>query len=289
LYRAKSLGKAGICAFDRVLDQQQRTRRRLEEELRGAVEAGELFLLYQPIVEPVSGNQLGYEAILRWRHPTYGILSPAVFIKAAEESGSIVEIGRWVLNEACRHAASWDDPLFVAVNVSARQLSCADLVDHVTTALKASGLPAERLELEITETSLLEDRADIARCLEALTQLGAKLVMDDYGSGYSSIANLRRYPFTKVKIDRSYVATLEDDPVAEVVIDSALALGKSLGITVVIDGIETDTQHFRLTKKAPDQMQGFLFGTPVAIARETSTSQAGRRDPEVPRPVLTLR
>jgi EAL domain-containing protein (putative c-di-GMP-specific phosphodiesterase class I) len=111
--------------------------------------------------------------------------------------------------------------------------------------------------------------------------------MDDYGSGYSSISNLRRYPFTKVKIDRSYVAALEDDPVAEVVIDSALALGKSLGITVVIEGVETDTQRSRLTEKAPDQMQGFLFGRPAAIARETSTSQAGRRDSEVPRPVLT--
>jgi diguanylate cyclase (GGDEF)-like protein len=288
LYRAKSLGKARICAFDRFLDQQQRTRRRLEEELRGAVEAGELILLYQPIVETVSGKPLGHEALLRWRHPTYGVLSPAVFIEAAEESGSIVEIGKWVLDEACRQAASWNDALFVAVNVSARQLSCADLVDHVTTALKASGLPAERLELEITETSLLEDRTDIARCLEALTRLGAKLVMDDYGSGYSSIANLRRYPFTKVKIDRSYVATLEDDPVAEVVIESALALGKSLGITVVIEGVETDTQRSRLTEKAPDQMQGFLFGRPAAIAHETSTSQAGRRDPEVLRPVLTL-
>ncbi|WP_161974310.1 bifunctional diguanylate cyclase/phosphodiesterase [Rhizobium deserti] len=289
LYRAKSLGKARTCAFDRFLDQQQRTRRRLEEELRGAVEAGELFLLYQPIVEPVSGNPLGYEALLRWRHPTYGTLSPVVFIEAAEESGSIVEIGRWVLEEACRHAASWDHPLFVAVNVSARQLSGADLVDHVTTALKTSGLPADRLELEVTETSLLADRTDIARCLEALTRIGAKLVMDDYGSGYSSISNLRRYPFTKMKIDRGYVATLEDDPVAEVVIDSALALGKSLGITVVIKGIETENQRSRLTEKAPDQMQGFLFGTPVAMGRQTSSSQAGRRDPEVPRPVLTLR
>jgi diguanylate cyclase (GGDEF)-like protein len=289
LYRAKSLGKARICAFDRFLDQQQRTRRRLEEELRGAVEAGELFLLYQPIVETVSGNPLGYEALLRWSHPTYGVLSPAVFIEAAEESGSIVKIGKWVLDEACRHAASWDNALFVAVNVSARQLLSADLVDHVMTALQLSGLPAERLELEITETSLLEDRSDIARCLEALTRIGAKLVMDDYGSGYSSISNLRRYPFTKVKIDRSYVATLEDDPVAEVVIDSALALGRSLGLTVVIEGIETEAQRSRLTEKAPDQMQGFLFGRPAAIGRQTATSQAGRRDPKVPRPVLTLR
>jgi diguanylate cyclase (GGDEF)-like protein len=136
LYRAKSQGKGRVCAFDRIMDQQLRTRRRLEEELRGAAEAGQLFLLYQPIVDTMSGEPKGYEALLRWRHPSYGVLSPAVFIEAAEESGSIVEIGRWVLEEACRQAAAWDNQLFLAVNVSARQLITAELVDHVTAALE---------------------------------------------------------------------------------------------------------------------------------------------------------
>jgi diguanylate cyclase (GGDEF)-like protein len=262
LYHAKSLGRGRICAFDRIMDQQLRTRRRLEEELRGAAEAGQLFLLYQPIVETVSGQPRGYEALLRWRHPTYGVLSPAVFIEAAEESGSMVEIGKWVLEEACRQAALWDDNLFLAVNVSARQLLTTEFVGHVTAALETSRLSRERLELEITETSLLENRADVALCLKTLKALGVKLVMDDYGSGYSSMANLRCYPFDKVKIARGFVAAIEDDPVAEVIIDCALALGKSLGLIVVVEGIETEAQRDRLASKAPDQLQGFLFGRP---------------------------
>lgn len=262
LYRAKSQGKGRICAFDRIMDQQLRTRRRLEEDLRGAAEAGQLFLLYQPIVDTVSGEPKGYEALLRWRHPTYGVLSPAVFIEAAEESGSIVEIGKGVLEEACLQAASWDDQLFLAVNVSARQLITPELVGHVRAALQISRLSPERLELEITETSLLENRAEVASCLKSLKALGVKLVMDDYGSGYSSMANLRCYPFDKVKIDRSFVAAIDEDPVAEVMIDCALVLGKSLGLTVVVEGIETEAQRARMADKAPDQLQGFLFGRP---------------------------
>jgi diguanylate cyclase (GGDEF)-like protein len=289
LYRAKSQGKGRMCAFDRFLDQQLRTRRRLEEELRGAAESGQLFLLYQPIVEAVSGEPRGYEALLRWRHPTYGVLSPAVFIEAAEESGSILEIGKWVLEEACRQAVTWDDRLFVAVNVSARQLFSSDLIEHVTTALNTSGLSADRLELEITETSLLEDRADVAACLEALTAPGVKLVMDDYGSGYSSITNLRRFPFHKVKVDRSYVAALDEDPVAEVVIDCALALGKSLGLTVVVEGIETEAQRTRVADKAPHQLQGFLFGRPEVMEGKISVSENEPPATHTPRPAFTMR
>lgn len=286
LYRAKSLGKGRICAFDRFLDQQLRTRRRLEEELRGAVEAGELFLLYQPIVDGTTSEIKGYEALLRWRHPTYGVLSPDVFIEAAEESGSIIEIGKWVLEEACRQAASWDHKLFVAVNVSARQLLCADLIDHVTTALTTSRLSSKRLELEITETSLLEDRPDVADCLDALTSLGVKLVMDDYGTGYSSLSNLRRYPFDKMKIDRSFVAALGEDPVAEVIIDCALALGKSLGISVVIEGVETEQQRMRLANKAPDLLQGFLFGRPEPMPAPVANSQNVIHLPQASKPVF---
>jgi diguanylate cyclase (GGDEF)-like protein len=289
LYRAKSIGKGKVCAFDRILDQQVRTRRRLEEELRGAVDAGELFLLYQPIVDGVSAETRGYEALLRWRHPIYGVLSPAVFIEAAEESGSIVDIGKWVLEEACRQAVSWNSGLFVAVNVAARQLLCADLVDHVTTALKASRLSPDRLELEITESSLLEDRADVSGCLRALTSLGVKLVMDDYGTGYSSMSNLRRYPFDKMKIDRSVVAALGVDPVAEFVIDGALALGKSLGLTVVVEGIETEQQHARLAAKAPDLLQGYLFGHPGFISTLITRSENVIQLPQAPKPVFTYR
>jgi EAL domain-containing protein (putative c-di-GMP-specific phosphodiesterase class I) len=164
----------------------------------------------------------------------------------------------------------WDNSLFVAVNVSARQLLSSHLTTHVTTALERSGLSADRLELEVTETSLLEDRADVGRCLEALTAHGIKLVMDDYGSGYSSMTNLRRYPFHKLKIDRSYVAALDEDAVAEVIIDCALALGKSLGLTVVVEWIETEAQRARLAVKAPDQLQGFLFGRPEIMERKIS-------------------
>jgi len=289
LYRAKSLGKGRICAFDRLLDQQVRTRRRLEDELRGAVDAGELFLLYQPIVDAVSAETRGYEALLRWRHPIYGVLAPAVFIEAAEESGSIVDIGKWVLEEACRQAATWNNGLFVAVNASTRQLIGADLVDHVNIALKTNRLSPDRLELEITESSLLEDRADVAGCLEALTSIGVKLVMDDYGTGYSSLSNLRRYPFDKVKIDRSFVAALGEDPVAEVIIDYALALGKSLGLKVVVEGIETEQQRARLAGKAPDLLQGFLFGRPEPIPAPIASSQNVIHLPQAPKPAFTLR
>lgn len=273
LYRAKSQGRGRICAFNRTLDQQIRQQRRLEEELRRAAGADQLFLLYQPIVEAASGVPKGYEALLRWHHPVHGILSPAVFIEAAEESGSIVEIGKWVLQEACRRAASWDERLFLAVNISPRQLLTADLLDHVTTALDASGLSPERLELEVTETSLLEDRVEIAQRLYALKSLGIKLVMDDYGSGYSSMTNLRRYPFDKVKIDRAYVAALDDDPVAEVIIDCALALGRSLGLAVVIEGVETEGQRMRMASKGADQIQGFLFGRPGAHGGQLGTGK----------------
>jgi diguanylate cyclase (GGDEF)-like protein len=289
LYRAKSLGKGRICAFDRFLDQQVRTRRRLEEELRGAIGAGELFLLYQPIVDSATVETRGYEALLRWRHPVYGVLSPAVFIEAAEESGSIVDIGKWVLEEACRQAATWDNGLFVAVNVSTRQLLGVDLVDYLSIALKTSRLSPDRLELEIKETSLLEDRADVAGCLEALKSLGIKLVLDDYGIGYSSLSNLRRYPFDKVKIDRSFVAALGADPVAEVIIDCALALGKSIGLAVVVGGIETEQQRALLIGKSPDLLQGFLFGRPEPMPTRVANSENVIRLPQAAKPVSTPR
>ncbi len=263
LYRAKEQGRGRICAFDLFLDQKMRERRRLEDELRRAVQADEFFLLYQPIVDTESGRPAGYEALLRWRHPTYGVLSPAVFIEAAEESGSIVEIGAWALVEACRQAASWNENLFLAVNLSPRQLLSPDLLNHVSGALTASGLPAQRLELEVTETSLLEDRVEIAQALRNLKALGVKLAMDDFGSGYSSMTNLRRHPFDTLKIDRSYVAALDKDPVAEVIIDCALALGRSLGLRVVVEGVETEEQRAMISSKGPDLMQGFLFGRPT--------------------------
>jgi diguanylate cyclase (GGDEF)-like protein len=274
LYRAKRDGRGRICVFDRFLDQQIRERRRLEEELRQAVEGREFFLVFQPIVNAVSSEPEGYEALLRWRHPSYGVLTPAVFIEVAEESGSIIEIGGWVIGHACMEAASWPDHLFVAVNLSARQLLKADLVDDVTAALRDSGLPAERLELEVTETSLLEDRADIASRLQQLKQLGVKIVMDDYGSGYSSMTNLRRYPFDKIKIDRSYVAALGEDPVAEVIIDCSLTLAAGLNLVVVVEGIETEEQYRIIAAKRPGQLQGYLFGKPGAVA--TSATSARR-------------
>jgi len=280
LYRAKGQGRGRICAFDRFLVQQMRERRRLEEELRRAVHAGEFFLLYQPIVDTGSGLPQGYEALLRWRHPTYGVLSPAVFIETAEESGSIVEIGNWVLHEACRQAAAWEDHLFLAVNLSPRQLLSPDLPDHVTAALKASGLSAARLELEVTETSLLEDRIEVAQSLHALKAQGIKLAMDDYGSGYSSMTNLRRYPFDKLKIDGSYVSALDKDPVAGVIIDCALALGRALGLTVVVEGIETEEQRALISSKGPDLMQGFLFGRPEKDVQRPALKQL-RESPEL--------
>jgi diguanylate cyclase (GGDEF)-like protein len=269
LYRAKRDGRGRICVFDRVLDQQLRERRRLEEQLRQAVEKEEFFLVFQPIVNAISCEPEGYEALLRWQHPTYGVLAPPVFIAAAEESGSILEIGGWALRTACMAAASWPDNLFVAVNLSARQLLKADLLDDVADAIETSGISADRLELEVTETSLLEDRADIATRLQHLKRLGVKIVMDDYGSGYSSMTNLRRYPFDKIKIDRSYVAALGEDPIAEVIIDCTMTLAYSLDLEVVVEGIETEEQYHRVAAKRPSQLQGYLFGRPAQVLSGT--------------------
>ncbi|SEM10237.1 bifunctional diguanylate cyclase/phosphodiesterase [Xaviernesmea oryzae] len=270
LYRAKARGRGRIYAFDRFLDQQMRERRRLEDELRRAIQMDEFFLLYQPIVDALSGQPVGYEALLRWQHPTYGVLAPAVFIEAAEESGSIIEIGAWVLQRACRQAAGWAENVFVAVNVSPRQLLLPDLPEHVAAALMASGLSASRLELELTETSLLEDRVEVGQSLQSLKALGVRLAMDDYGSGYSSMTNLRRYPFDTLKIDRSYVAALGRDPVAGVVIECAVALARGLGLTVVVEGIETEEQRTLISPWAPDLMQGFLFGRPETLINEAA-------------------
>jgi EAL domain-containing protein (putative c-di-GMP-specific phosphodiesterase class I) len=245
-------------------------RRDLEQDLRQALEDDLLELHYQPLVDAGSRAIVGMEALLRWTHPTRGAIGPADFIPVAEQSGLILDLGRWVLHRACRDAASWPVPVSVAVNVSPAQLHKRTLVPDVTAALMASGLPPARLELEITEGVLISDTDYTLRALTELKARGIRVSMDDFGTGYSSLSYLRTFPFDKLKIDRSFVQGAEDDGDSTAIIRAVASLGQSLGMTTVAEGVETDAQLAALQREGCHQLQGYLISKPQpasAIAR----------------------
>jgi EAL domain-containing protein (putative c-di-GMP-specific phosphodiesterase class I) len=252
----------------------------LENDLRRALERGELRLHYQPLVDLATDRIVGLEALVRWAHPTRGLIPPASFIPVAEETGLIVPIGRWVLETACRQARRWLDempesPLVMSVNLSARQFGHPTLVDDIRATLEASGLPADRLELEITESVLLAEAEDSATALQAIRDLGVGLVLDDFGTGYSSLSYLRRIPLDAIKIDRSFVNGIDDDnsnlPIVKAVID----LAHALGIEVVAEGIETAGQLGRLRDLVCDRGQGYFFARPQPPEALTALLRGG--------------
>ncbi|OSI31004.1 bifunctional diguanylate cyclase/phosphodiesterase [Bradyrhizobium canariense] len=272
LYRAKHEGRGAIRLFTSAMDQQLRARRALEHDLRFAVERGELYLDYQP-QQHRDGHVIGYEALVRWRHPERGIISPGEFIPVAERSGSIAQIDDWVLMEACREAASWDRPFRIAVNVSAAQFRRENLDAQVRMALRETGLQPSRLELEITEGVLIEDVSRAKKAMQSLKRLGILIALDDFGTGYSSLSYVEAFPLDRIKIDRSFVASLGQSERSLAIVRAIIGLAHGLGVPVLAEGIETKVQMSLLIEEGCDEMQGYLIGRPQRDAAVGSRSK----------------
>ncbi|OQW57190.1 MAG: diguanylate cyclase [Proteobacteria bacterium SG_bin9] len=267
LYRAKEEGRGAHCFFEKDMDRQAQKRRILETDLRRALAQGEFQIHYQPLVDVAAYRIAGFEALLRWKHPEKGMISPAEFIPVAEDIGLIGPIGEWVLRQACEEATRWPAETKIAVNLSPVQFRNRNLVQTVMTALAHSGLAAHRLELEITESLFLADSEANLATLHALRALGVRISMDDFGTGYSSLSYLRSFPFDKIKIDRSFVRDLASRPDCAAIVRAISGLGRSLNITTTAEGVETSDQLDRLRAEGCDQVQGFLF-SPALPAQE---------------------
>jgi diguanylate cyclase (GGDEF)-like protein len=266
LYRAKAEGRATFRFFEAEMDARAQERRMLEMDLRHAVAEDQLELHYQPQVEIFSSEIMGFEALVRWNRPGRGLVSPATFIPLAEETGIIISIGEWVLRRACTDAVGWPSPVRVAVNVSVAQFKDRDLAKTVARILQETGLPAGRLELEITESLLLKDVKENLSILQDLRDLGVRVSMDDFGTGYSSLMNLRSFPFDKIKIDQSFVRDIERRPDAAAIVRAILALGNSLGMVTCAEGVETEEQLSYLRTEGCVEMQGFYYSKPKPLA-----------------------
>jgi diguanylate cyclase (GGDEF)-like protein/PAS domain S-box-containing protein len=265
LYRAKSDGRGTFRFFEPEMDAKMKVRRALEVDLRKALAEGEFELFYQPIVNLEPDQISGFEALLRWRHGERGMVSPADFIPLAEEIGLIIPLGEWALRRACADAKLWPGELMVAVNLSPVQFKSKSLVPMVVSALATSGLPARRLELEITETVLMQDNAATLATLHQLRELGVRISMDDFGTGYSSLSYLRRFPFDKIKIDRSFIRDLAQRDDSRSIVRAVTGLGSSLGMVTTAEGVETEEQLKLLRAEGCTQVQGYLFSPPKPL------------------------
>lgn len=268
LYDAKSAGKRTWRMFAPALEIEARTKRDLESDLRKALALGELSLEYQPQLNLRTQTLTGFEALLRWHHPVRGSVSPTVFIPVAEEIGYIVALGEWVLKTACLEAARWPAPLRVAVNVSPRQLEDSQrLFRAVTGALEAARLDPERLELEITESSLMSMADSVLDTLHRFRARGIRIAMDDFGTGYSSLGQLRSFPFSKIKIDRSFITCLAQEADAAAVVRAIAAMGAGLGMTTTAEGVETSEQAALVEADGCTDIQGYLISRPVPVSQ----------------------
>ena len=246
------------------MDKRLRDRRALQQELRSAIERGELTMHYQPQAR-ISGEIIGFEALVRWQHPQRGMIQPGTFIPLAEESGLIISMGEWIMREACRQAASWPNRLQIAINLSPVQFLHGDLPGLVHTVLLETGLAPSRLELEITEGVLIGDFSRAVSILRRLKALGVRIAMDDFGTGYSSLSYLQAFPFDKIKIDQAFISNLERNPQSATIIRAVIGLARGLELPVVAEGVETNDQLAFLTKESCDEIQGFLIGRPLPI------------------------
>jgi diguanylate cyclase (GGDEF)-like protein/PAS domain S-box-containing protein len=267
LYRAKLEGRGTYRFFEATMGAEVRDRRLLEHDLRHAISRQELTLVYQPQKDIRTDTTIGFEALLRWHHSERGDIPPGTFIPIAEESGAILHIGEWVLRTACREAAQWKRDLTIAVNVSAVQLHSANFPSLVHEILFHTGLPARRLELEITETALIRDLNRALSALRQLKALGVRIAMDDFGTGYSSLSNLRAFPFDKIKIDGSFIKSVDVNGQAATIVRAVLGLGRGLSLPVLAEGVETAGELAFLSKELCDEAQGFLLGKPSEIKR----------------------
>ena len=266
LYRAKEDGRGTYRFFETGMDARAQARRLLELDLRAALKRGEFEVYYQPIRDVAEDVVVAFEALVRWNHSLRGMISPVNFIPLAEETGLIVPLGEWVLRQACMDAAEWSQEVGVAVNLSPVQFKNLNLVSTVKEALSASGLPAHRLELEITESVLLQNSEATLSVLHELRSFGVRISLDDFGTGYSSLSYLRSFPFDKIKIDRSFVSELATREDSMAIVRAVTGLGKSLGIVTTAEGVETDAQFDLLRQEGCTQAQGYLFSRPRPAA-----------------------
>ncbi|TXK60510.1 putative bifunctional diguanylate cyclase/phosphodiesterase [Alkalisalibacterium limincola] len=279
MYQAKVAGKNCYRFYSRAMDQAVERRVQIEHDLRGAWERGEISLCYQPVYALADGRLVGAEALLRWAHPTLGNIPPSVFIDIAEQSGIIDRLGRHALQRACEDASRWQrgdgsEPPFVSVNISARQLRSGDLPEAVAEVLSASGLPPQRLHLELTETAVLGDEAQASALLARIRSIGPKVWLDDFGTGFSGLSHLRRVPVDGVKIDRSFIADMLRDPDDLALTTAIVAMAHSLGITVIAEGVEHEGQYAMLRERGCDLAQGYWLGRPMhghELTRRLST------------------
>jgi diguanylate cyclase (GGDEF)-like protein len=266
LYRAKEHGRGRVCFFTPDMDEAVRQRRLLAQQLNQAIERNELEVHYQAQAAIATGEIIGFEALARWYHPTLGYVGPDQFIPIAEETDLILQLGEWVLRRVCREAAGWTRPYTVAVNISPIQFKMVNLPALIESVLKETGMPAERLELEITESALIEDLQRTLEILRKIKALGVAIAMDDFGTGYSSLSTLQAFPFDKLKIDKSFVDKIGSRQQATVIVTAVLGLGRSLEIPVLAEGVESEEQRTFLNSEACAQAQGYLFGRPVPLA-----------------------
>jgi EAL domain-containing protein (putative c-di-GMP-specific phosphodiesterase class I) len=265
LYRAKEEGRNASRFFEPEMDAHLQRRKAVERDLRLALSRDELELFYQPKISLLNDELAGVEALVRWRHPERGLVPPAEFIGIAEETGLILQLGEWVLRMAARQAALWPG-LQMSVNISPAQFRQPDLVQVVRSALRESGLAPHRLELEVTESVLIQQPDAAAKLLSDLKSLGVRVAMDDFGTGYSSLSYLQRFQFDKIKVDRSFIKAIGTEPTAAAIIRAVISLASSLGMLTCAEGVETNEQLEALRGEGCSEVQGYLFGKPMPAA-----------------------
>ena len=278
MYRGKTKQRGStICRYEREMDDAARAQRALARDLQGAADRGELELHYQLQTTLGNGKICGAEALMRWRHPKRGMISPAEFIPLAEQTEAIVAMGEWALRTACSDAAAGKIPGTVAVNLSPVQLNRNDLAETIHAILLETGLSPRRLELEVTESTIMSDQTHGLHILRKLKAMGISIAMDDFGTGHSSLATLHAFPFDKLKLDQSFVKRLPDDAAAAAIVRTVLALGESLGMPVLAEGIETEAQWQFLATAGCAKGQGYLFAKPQSLAQLPAAIAAAAR------------
>jgi len=280
LYRSKSAGRSCYTLYDDAMSAELEARNTLEGDLRDAIAQCQFEVHYQPFYDAETRERRGVEALVRWRHPVKGLVPPDKFIPLAESTGLIVPLGEWIIGRACDDATAWPDDVRVAVNLSPVQFKQAELFDVIQSALARSGLDPKRLEIEITESVLLERAAENESFIDRLKGLGISLALDDFGTGYSSLRSLTAFPFNKIKIDKSFIANLSVRDESAAVISSVVTLARGLGIQITAEGVETEEQLSQLCSLGVNFAQGYLLGRPMPVEQLEQHLEIARASPE---------